>query len=58
MTPDSSSTTLMTTALLIATVLTGIALFFSKNERLEEAYEPLPDRSSSPSGDCGDSLEN
>jgi hypothetical protein len=32
----------MTTTLLIVTVLTGIALLFSKNDRLEEAYEPLP----------------
>lgn len=28
--------------LFIATVLTGLALLFSKNERFEEAYEPLP----------------
>jgi hypothetical protein len=32
----------MTTALLLATVLTGIALLFSEGERLEECYEPLP----------------
>ena len=28
--------------LLISTVLTGLALLFSKNERLEESLEPLP----------------
>jgi hypothetical protein len=30
--------------MLIATglVITGLALLFSKNERLEECYEPLP----------------
>ena len=27
--------------LFIATALTGLALLFSKNERLEECYEPL-----------------
>jgi hypothetical protein len=33
----------MTTALFIATLLTGLALLFSKNERLEECYESLPE---------------
>jgi hypothetical protein len=42
--------------LFIATALTGLALLLSKNERLMEAYQPLPAPPPSASRDGDDSL--